>query len=136
VFEDDIDDGRIPKCPVCFKNNQISKMEKDFLEYLNIPDDKSSRQFAIDHFKVDGIKGNKIFEFLGDYWHGNPSRYPPNKVNRTNKKTFGDLYKSTINNLHTLSKLGYRVYYMWETDWLDWLQGKRSTFPLKCYYPI
>jgi hypothetical protein len=127
TFLDDLDDGLIPKCPVCFKNNNISKMEEDFLNYLKIVD----RQIIIENYKVDGIKGNKIFEFLGDYWHGNPKRFVAEKINSSNKITFGQLYNETKNKLNNLAQMGYSVYYIWENDWLDWLKGKVETFPIK-----
>ena len=36
-----------------------------------------------------------IYEFHGDYWHGNPKEYNPDKINSTSKKSFGELFKKT-----------------------------------------
>lgn len=134
-FKDNLDDGMIPKCPSCFKNNTISSMETDFLKYMNIPDGKENRQVKIDKFKVDGIIGNKIFEFLGDFWHGNPSKFLPNEINSCNGKPFGKLYLETITKLNKLHQLKYSVYYIWEKDWVSWLKGNIKTFPIKKTQP-
>ena len=82
VFDDNLEDGKVPKCPKCFKRNNISMMEIEFLNILKI----HTRQKYITPFKVDGIKNNKIFEFLGDYWHGNPSRFNHVNINKKNIK--------------------------------------------------
>lgn len=134
-FKDNLDDGLIPKCPICFKNNNISEMEKDFLNYCKVPSNNINRQVLINIFKVDGFKNNKIFEFLGDYWHGNPKKFIPTEINPSNKQTFGDLYINTVNKLHTLLNMGYKIYYIWESDWLNWLKNKIETFPIKYLTP-
>lgn len=111
-------------CPKCSKN--ISRMETNFLDILKI----NKRQFPIQNFKVDGIKNNKIFEFLGDFWHGNPKVYNKTDQNWINKKLFGELYKKTFLKFNILKQLGYHIYYIWERDWCKWKKDKSKPFPI------
>jgi len=139
VFDDNIN-GRdfIPRCPVCFKNNNISDMERDFLNYLKIPDTDENRQIMLEGFKLDAKVDKKIFEFLGDYFHGNPILFKPEEYNKKCHTTHGELFRKTKIKLYKLQNLGFIVYYMWEHDWLLWLKGKIETFPLRNlkYHPI
>lgn len=71
-------------------------------------------------FRADGYDPltNTVYEFLGDYWHGNPARFPTNKQHpQLTKKTFGQLYEKTLNRLKQLEQAGYNVVYIWERDW-------------------
>ena len=51
------------------------------------------------HIRADGFDPitNTVYEFYGDYWHGNPFIYNQNDINKVNKKSFGQLYKETRN---------------------------------------
>ena len=97
----------------------ISKPEIEFLEYLNIPNSPKNRQFRIGRNLVDGYDQitNTIYEFLGDYWHGNPTKYKPHDIHPIIKVTYGELYSKTIDKLTRLKLLGYNVKYIWENDW-------------------
>jgi hypothetical protein len=76
---------------------------------FNIPDSK---------FRVDGFsKPNLIFEFHGDYFHGNPNIYKPNVINYLNKKTMGELYERTLSRENEIRRLGYTTVIMWENTW-------------------
>lgn len=109
------------KCPKC--TYRISKPEIQFLDYLEIPDTKEHRQLKILRKEVDGLKDNVIYEFLGDYWHGNPEKYEYSKYNPTCKKTFGELYEITIKRFQKLKKCGYKIKYIWELDWKKFKSG-------------
>jgi len=70
-------------------------------------------------FFADGFceKTKTIFEFHGDYWHGNPSRFGADVVNMSTKTTFGELYEKTVERQKIIECLGYRVVVMWESEW-------------------
>lgn len=55
--------------------------------------------------------------FGGDYWHGNPKKYDPNDINKSNKKTFGQLYKETLEKIDLISSSGYNLIHIWKYDW-------------------
>jgi len=90
--------------------------ENEWLDLLSIP--KENRQIKVDKYIVDGIdyKNNIIYEFNGDYWHGNLNKYNENDYNQVCKKTFGELYNNTINKKENLEKLGYKVISIWESE--------------------
>ena len=128
----------IPYCPVCNKlvkfrethsefastcgNKKCyistSVMEIKWLDSLNIP--KENRNYWLLHngksYIVDGIDLEKkiIYEFYGDYWHGNPKFYNPEDTNCFTKKTFGELYSKTIQRENELKYLGYTLITKWE----------------------
>ena len=99
--------------------SRISKSEIEFLEYLRLPDTPNTRQVKIFQKKVDGYDPvtNTIYEFLGDYWHGNPAKYRSDYYNQRCKKLAGQLYSETNDKLNTLKSNGYVVKYIWEYDW-------------------
>lgn len=112
------------KCPRCRGN--ISKKETAWLDSLDI-DDKL-RQCVLyvsdKKLKVDAYDPttNTIYEFWGDYWHGNPARFNPTDINKRNKKMFGELYNETQLRSRAILESGYNLVEIWEYDW-DRLQN-------------
>ncbi len=109
------------ECPRC--RSMISKFEKEFLDYLKIPNNPVNRQVCIFRKRVDGLLNNTIYEYLGDYWHGNPNKFHPMDINQWTKKSFGELYKQTILRLDQLKNIGYKINYIWESDWKKFKDG-------------
>jgi hypothetical protein len=74
---------------------------------------------------VDGYDPitNTVYEFLGDYYHGNPNIYNSEECNKTCHKTYGKLYLDTITRLNIIKLLGYNVKYIWESDWKQFKKG-------------
>ena len=60
---------------------------------------------------------NTIYEFHGDFWHGNPKKFNPNAINPVSKKTYGELYQSTQIKKKKIIELGYNYVEIWENDW-------------------
>lgn len=67
--------------------------------------------------KVDGFcRGtNTVYEFHGDYWHGNPARFPVHDINPTVGITYGELYSRTIKRDDLIRSLGFNLVVCWET---------------------
>jgi hypothetical protein len=107
-------------CPRC--KNYVSKPEIDFLNLVKIP--QKNRQIYIGKYKVDGVNGKSIFEFLGDYWHGNPNKFDPTDVNKSCGMTYGKLLDRTMHKFKNLKEMGYKINYIWESDWKRYLQCK------------
>jgi hypothetical protein len=59
---------------------------------------------------------NIIYEFYGDYWHGNPMVYDINDTNTNVNKKFGLLYNDTMIREKDLKSLGYNLVTIWEHD--------------------
>ncbi len=114
-------------CPKC--GCTISGPEIQFLTYLGIPDTKNTRQVRIKQYKIDGYDPttNTVYEFLGDYWHGNPSLYDSSKLHPRIKKTYGEVYRKTIRRLQALKTYGYVVKYIWEMDWQKYMTNQITT---------
>jgi hypothetical protein len=89
------------------------------LENINIQHALNGDEFTVPNtkYKADGYckETNTIYEFHGDYWHGNPKIY--NKEDKTYfNKTFGELYENTLKKEEIIRGLGYNLVVMWEMD--------------------
>jgi uncharacterized C2H2 Zn-finger protein len=97
--------------------NCISKKEIDWILSLNNPNIISQYNIKIDNKSifVDGYDPitNTVYEFYGDFWHGNPKVY--NGINWINNKSFNELYENTIKRELSIKKLGYNLITRWET---------------------
>ncbi|MCK5019701.1 MAG: hypothetical protein KAS32_21765 [Candidatus Peribacteraceae bacterium] len=104
-------------CAKCGIN--VSKVSQEWLDSLNTS--ALEREYYVKDLKirVDGFDPttNTVYEFLGDYWHGNPEVYCREDINLRNKKSFGHLYKKTFDRLRLLEKAGYKIIYIWEKDY-------------------
>lgn len=103
-------------CPKC--STSISKMETAWLNSLGITERQYKITIGGKETKVDGFdpKTNTVYEFYGDFWHGNPKIYDSRKINLATNKSFGEMYFSTRER-EELIKLNYKLITMWESDW-------------------
>jgi len=62
---------------------------------------------------------NTIYEFYGDYWHGNPRVFNSATYNTQKHKTMGELYVDTIHREQLILALGYNLVTMWESDFIS-----------------
>jgi hypothetical protein len=71
------------------------------------------------YIKADGFDANTntIYEFYGDYWHGNLNIYNSCDINKHNKQTFGLLYFKIISRELMIKKAGYNLITIWENDY-------------------
>ena len=62
-------------------------------------------------YKVDGYceKNNTIYEFDGDLFHGNPSKFNKDDINPITKNTYGELYEKTKIKENEIKKAGYNL---------------------------
>ncbi len=99
-------------CPTC--GSKFGIKENKWLDYLGIKE----RQVRIGKYIVDGYdpETKTIYEFNGDFWHGNPKLYDEYDINNVLNKTFGELYKNTIEREKYLIKKGYNVISIWENE--------------------
>jgi hypothetical protein len=110
-------------CQKC--SNSVSKKETAWLNHLGLPNDKEHRQVRIKLPNktaiVDGYdpQTNTVYEFHGDYWHGNPNRYDLNETNVVANKTFGQLLEKTQKRSRAIKSSGYNIVSIWESDWIE-----------------
>ena len=112
-------------CFACSK--QFSQKAINWLREKEVEDDTEIQhalnggEFKIPEtrYKADGYsaKLNKVYEFLGDKFHGNPSVYHPDHVCDVNKRRMGDLFTETVRRKERIIALGYDYEEIWEADW-------------------
>ena len=110
-------------CPRCGK--RISFLSDQWLDSLGLPDDPSHREVGglipNRRYVVDGYdpETNTVYEFHGDYWHGNPKIYNPDDINPSTQNTYGQLYENTVTKKNTFLDAGYNYYEIWESGWIQ-----------------
>jgi G:T-mismatch repair DNA endonuclease (very short patch repair protein) len=108
-------------CPLCCINK--SKKEADWLNKLGIPNDKDHRGVSIKYpghrLVVDGFipETNTVYEFYGDYWHGNLNVFDGDKLNSQVGKTFKELNDKVVKREELLKSDGYNIVSIWENDY-------------------
>jgi len=109
-------------CARC-STGPVSVASQKWLDLIGIP--VEFREYSIKlpgkkrPSRVDGFDPatNTIYEFLGDFWHGNPERFDPEERNPINNWKFKTLYAQTMKRIKTLEKAGYNVVFTWEKDY-------------------
>jgi hypothetical protein len=121
-------------CPTC--NARKSNRETDWLNSIGLADSPSTRNVRL-HIN-DGVgtgwiitdgydkATNTIYEFWGDYWHGNPKLFKPDAINTHIGKTFGELYEKTQKKRQRLVQAGYNLVDIWESDYIN--QHRQSCY--------
>lgn len=110
-----------PKCNVT--SGSTSKIENVWLD-LNKIENRQVKIFIKEkYFIVDGLDSNVVYEFYGDYWHGNPKNKNPDKLNKTLNRTFGDLYNSTLEREKIIKENGYKIISIWESEFKKYLKN-------------
>jgi hypothetical protein len=103
-------------------SHAISKPENDWLDSLGIPQIYRRAKFKINGklVKPDAFDPNTktIYEFYGDFWHGNPEVYDPSDWNKLVKKSYGELYQKTLEKEALIKNAGYNLVFIWESDWV------------------
>jgi hypothetical protein len=121
-------------CPTC--NHHTSRPAIEWLNYIQLDNNiilqtafSDEGEFIIpktNNFKADGYDKNTktIYEFHGNFWHGNPKIYSSDKINEITKSTMGELYKKTQDKKKICEALGYKYVEIWESDWNE-LKNKK-----------
>jgi uncharacterized protein with PIN domain len=108
------------RCRIC-SGGPVSKISQVWLDALNILNLKREYPVCVGKrsFSVDGYNPltRTIYEFLGNYWHGNLGIYDPDDINPTSKKSYGQLNRETFERFAVLEAAGYTVKYVWEHDY-------------------
>ena len=108
-------------CPTCC--SQKSNIEGLWLDSVNIPRDSKHRNINLPFIEgkclIDGFnpETNTVYEFHGDFWHGNPTKYKASDVHPLIGKPYGLLYEETLAKEQRIKSAGYNLVVMWESDW-------------------
>jgi hypothetical protein len=99
-------------CPTCSAFGQ-SKLETQWLDQLRVPERLVRRDgYCFDGFDPDT---NTVYEFYGDFWHGNPDTHSEGR-NRVSGEKFSDLLRNTQMREEKIRSLGYNLVTIWEND--------------------
>ena len=113
-------------CPHCNKIRGYSNARVEWIDYI-MRTENITIQYALSPNgemripsigKVDGFchETNTVYEFHGDFWHGNPRRFHYRDINPVSGKSYGELYQETIERDQNIRNLGYNLIVKWETD--------------------
>jgi hypothetical protein len=112
-------------CPKCSSNH--SKAQIQWLNFIQSKDNitiqhaENIGEFKIQNtpFKADGYcqETNTIYEYHGDFWHGNPDKYISQHIHPITKQTFGELYEKTLKREAQIRDMGFNLITIWESDW-------------------
>jgi hypothetical protein len=102
------------------QHSYVSKMWMESLMTLNNITIDYEVRIPGTRYRADGFcqETNTIYEFHGDYWHGNPSVYEQDVYNVQAHQYMGILYQKTIEREDVIISLGYNLIVMWERDWV------------------
>lgn len=105
-------------CPNC--TSSISKVETAWLDQLGIRKEFRNKILRIGKVRIkpDAFdpNTNTVYEFYGDFYHGNPKIFRSNLVNPINKKMYGELYSKTIERELLIRQAGYKLITIWENE--------------------
>jgi len=65
----------------------------------------------------DGSHKGTVYEYHGCFYHGYPPWHPKHETAVFRGNWGPDLYKKTMARMHLFKDAGYRVVYIWESDW-------------------
>ena len=110
-------------CPKCNRG----KLETAWLDSF-LPDTAEHRQVRLplidgSWFVADGYyhETNTVYEFFGQYWHGDPRHntfIDGTRVNRVTKQSHDALTAQMLAKINKIRQSGYRCEFIFERDWL------------------
>jgi hypothetical protein len=76
---------------------------------------------------VDGLDLDKkiVYEYYGDFFHGNPEIYDKDDINPLLNEKYGDLYYKTKEKEFNIKKSGYEIISIWENDFKKKIKNKK-----------
>lgn len=103
-----------------WKGGKTSKTEKELYTTLHETFQELKGSVYIknqNHYIVcDMVLINKIIEYQGDYWHGNPNKYHPDDILYRNS-TAEMIWNKDKKRETDLKNLGYEILVIWESDY-------------------
>ena len=106
-------------CPLCMSNS--SRGEIEWIASFNNPNIIKPPSLKINGktYHPDGYDTitNTVYEYNGDFYHGNPIKYNPEDINPKNKISYGQLYQETLDKKAAYEAAGYKVISIWGSEW-------------------
>jgi G:T-mismatch repair DNA endonuclease (very short patch repair protein) len=110
--------SHLRKAGIEIRNTCTSYAANQWLDSLGITEREYQWHPTNTRLRSDGYCPitNTIYEFHGDYWHGNPANQDQAKIFHGDV-TLGDKYRNTKLREEEILALGYNLVVMWENDW-------------------
>ena len=121
---------------------QYSKQQIEWLQYCSIAcpgilhaENVGEYRIPGTGFMADGFHTdtNTVYEYQGDFWHGNPSVFNPLDINPRTNTTFGFLYEKTQKKIADIKSRGYKVVEVWEREWET---GKKAILAIQSLWKM
>lgn len=96
------------------------RSQNEWLDHMEVFDREVIMMIDGRKIQADGYdpETNTIYEFNGDFWHGNPDVYKDmDAINKVTKTTFCELYEKTLRKRDLILNAGYNLVEIWENDW-------------------
>ena len=108
-------------CPTCGLGRNISNPEILWLNSLNIPKEYRHKTIKLKNTRIvaDAYdpNTNTIYEFFGDFYHGNPLKFNSDDINPKLKISYGQLHEKTLRKINNIKTNGYNLMFIWESEW-------------------
>lgn len=77
------------------------------------------------NYTVDGYdpKTRTAYEFHGDYWHGNPNKFPCDGIHPQKGRTYGELHQETVEKKAAYLEGGFNYVECWESEFKQFHAG-------------
>ena len=123
----------LSKFKKCYSLGQIKWLEYNIISTPDIRHalhDTSEFRIPNSRYSADGysISKNCIYEYHGDFWHGNPKIFVLDDINPITKTTYRKLYENTLKKQRFCEESGYKYYSVWENEWI---RGEQSIIKLQ-----
>ena len=104
-------------CPRCKLEGQTSKISQKWLDGLRIK--TMIREYRLPEKRLRVVDGfdpltNTVYQFHGDFWHGNPHLYREQEINPVTGETMGRAFDRTMRLDDEIRNLGYNLVIQWE----------------------
>lgn len=124
-------------CPQCSYN--VSGKEISWLDSLELPPStqRGTRVNVMGKMRnVDAFnpETNTVYEFWGDWWHGNPRVFPCDGIHAKTGKTYGDLYDETMDKRQAIADAGYSLVEIWEDEFDKLVSSQKIIHKIKPKY--
>lgn len=100
-----------------------SDAESLFFDHYGVDDRQVTIKTKDGIFFADGVIGNTVYEFMGDYWHANPLKYDEEFLITVKKTVAKDQWQKDIDRMDAIRNEGYDIIVVWESDWNKFRAG-------------
>lgn len=108
------------RCSSCSK--KFGRMQNDWLRSLSVDERNWQKRVYLSDgtfIVADAFDPctRTIYEFWGDYHHGNPRIFEPDQIHSPSGLTMQELHGKTLDKIRKIEQSGFTLVHIWESDW-------------------